>query len=98
MAIKLFNSQTSMFCEKVRMVFALKKVPYEVIDVRADERKSLLEYTNQRKVPTLNYNGECVIDSTVISARLEKDYPAEQYLSRRRREQRTLLGLGRLVR
>ena len=75
MAIKLFNSQTSMFCEKVRMVFALKKVPYEVIDVRADERKSLLEYTNQRKVPTLNYNGECVIDSTVISARLEKDYP-----------------------
>ena len=75
MAIKLFNSQTSMFCEKVRVVFALKKVPYEVIDVRADERKSLLEYTNQRKVPTLNYNGECVIDSTVISARLEKDYP-----------------------
>src|SRR6187549_3538300 len=75
MAIKLFNSQTSMFCEKVRVVFALKKVPYEVIDVRADERKSLLEYTNQRKVPTLNYNGESVIDSTVISARLEKDYP-----------------------
>ena len=26
-----------MFCEKVRVVFALKKVPYEVIDVRADE-------------------------------------------------------------
>jgi glutathione S-transferase len=75
MAIKLFNSQTSMFCEKVRVVFALKKVPYEVIDVRADERKSLLAYTNQRKVPTLNYNGECVIDSTVISARLEKDHP-----------------------
>ena len=75
MAIKLFNSQTSMFCEKVRVVFALKKVPYEVIDVRADERKSLLEYTNQRKVPTVNYNGECVIDSTVISARLEKDHP-----------------------
>jgi len=75
MAIKLFNSQTSMFCEKVRIVFAMKKVPYEVIDVRKDERKSLLEYTNQRKVPTLNYNGECVIDSTVISARLEKDHP-----------------------
>ncbi|MSP37990.1 MAG: glutathione S-transferase family protein [Deltaproteobacteria bacterium] len=75
MAIKLFNSQTSMFCEKVRVVFAMKNVPYEVVDVRKDERKSLLEYTNQRKVPTLNYNGECVIDSTVISARLEKDYP-----------------------
>jgi glutathione S-transferase len=76
MAVKLYQSQTSMFCEKVRIVFALKKVPYEIIDVRKDDRKSLLEYTNQRKVPTMNYNGECVIDSTIISARLEKDYPA----------------------
>ena len=76
MAIKLFQSQTSMFCEKVRIVLALKKVPYEIIDVRKDDRKSLLEYTHQRKVPTVNYNGECVIDSTVISARLEKDHPA----------------------
>lgn len=75
MGVKLYQSQTSMFCEKVRIVFALKKVPYEIIDVRKDDRKSLLEYTNQRKVPTMNYNGECVIDSTVIAARLEKDYP-----------------------
>ncbi len=75
MAIKLFQSQTSMFCEKVRVVFALKKVPYEIVDVRKDDRKSLLEYTNQRKVPTVNYNGECIIDSTIISARLEKDHP-----------------------
>ena len=75
MAIKLFQSQTSMFCEKVRIVFALKKVPYEIVDVRKDDRKSLLEYTNQRKVPTVNYNGECVIDSTIISARLDKDHP-----------------------
>jgi glutathione S-transferase len=75
MAIKLFQSQTSMFCEKVRVVFALKKVPYEIVDVRKDDRKSLLEYTNQRKVPTVNYDGECVIDSTIISARLEKDHP-----------------------
>jgi glutathione S-transferase len=76
MAIKLYQSQTSMFCEKVRIVFALKKVPYEIVDVRKDDRKSLIEYTNQRKVPSTNYNGEMVIDSTVISARLEKDNPA----------------------
>ena len=75
MAIKLFQSQTSMFCEKVRIVLALKKVPYDIVDVRKDERKSLIEYTGQRKVPSIDYNGECVIDSTVISARLEKDYP-----------------------
>ena len=77
MAIKLFQSQTSMFCEKVRIVLAMKKVSYDVVDVRKDERKSLIEYTGQRKVPSMNYNGECVIDSTVISARLEKDYPAQ---------------------
>ena len=75
MAIRLFQSQTSMFCEKVRVVFAMKKVPYDIVDVRADDRKSLIEYTGQRKVPSLDYNGRCVIDSTVISALLEKDYP-----------------------
>ena len=64
-----------MFCEKVRIVFALKKVAYEIVDVRKDDRKSLIEYTGQRKVPSMNYDGECVIDSTVIAARLEKDHP-----------------------
>ena len=76
MAIKLYQSQTSMFCEKVRIVLAIKKLPYDIVDVRKDDRKSLIEYTGQRKVPSMNYNGECVIDSTVISARLDKDYPA----------------------
>jgi glutathione S-transferase len=75
MAIRLFQSQTSMFCEKVRVVFAMKKLPYEVVDVRADDRKSLIEYTGQRKVPSMDYNGRCVIDSTMISALLEKDHP-----------------------
>jgi glutathione S-transferase len=75
MAIKLFQSQTSMFCEKVRIVLALKKVPYDIVDVRRDDRKSLIEFTGQRKVPSMDYNGRCVIDSTTISALLEKDYP-----------------------
>jgi glutathione S-transferase len=77
MAIRLFQSQTSMFCEKVRIVFAMKKVLYEIVDVRKDDRKSLIEYTGQRKVPSMDYNGRCVIDSTVISALLEKDYPGD---------------------
>ena len=76
MAIRLFQSQTSMFCEKVRIVFAMKNIPYDVVDVRKDERKSLIEYTGQRKVPSMDYHGKCVIDSTVISALLEKDHPA----------------------
>ena len=75
MAVRLFQSQTSMFCEKVRIVFAMKKVPYDVVDVRKDERKSLIEYTGQRKVPSMDYNGQCVIDSTVISALLDDKHP-----------------------
>ena len=76
MAIRLFQSQTSMFCEKARIVFAMKNVPYDIVDVRKDDRKSLIEYTGQRKVPSMDYNGQCVIDSTVISALLDKDHPA----------------------
>lgn len=76
MAIRLFQSQTSMFCEKVRIVLAMKKIPYDIVDVRKDERKSLIEYTGQRKVPSMDYNGKCVIDSTIISALLENDHPA----------------------
>src|SRR5438309_4238904 len=75
MAVRLFQSQTSMFCEKVRVVLATKKVPYDIVDVRKDDRKSLIEYTGQRKVPSMDYNGQCVIDSTIISALLEEKYP-----------------------
>ena len=78
MAVRLFQSQTSMFCEKVRIVMALKKVPYEIVDVRKDERKSLIEYTGQRKVPSMDFNGQCVIDSTVISALMEDKYPGAE--------------------
>jgi glutathione S-transferase len=75
MAVRLFQSQTSMFCEKVRVVLAMKKLPYEIVDVRRDDRKSLIEYTGQRKVPSMDYNGQRVIDSTTISALLEEKHP-----------------------
>lgn len=75
MAIRLFQSQTSMFCEKVRIVLSLKKVPYEIVDVKKDDRKSLIEFSGQRKVPVMDYEGRCVIDSTFISALLEEKYP-----------------------
>jgi glutathione S-transferase len=75
MTVRLFQSQTSMFCEKVRIVLAMKKVPYQMVDVRKDDRKSLIEYTGQRKVPSMDYNGQCVMDSTYICALLEEEHP-----------------------
>lgn len=74
MSIKLYQSETSMFCEKVRIVLKMKNVPYEISDVRPN-RQPLIDFSGQRKVPTLDYNGECVIDSTFISALLEEKYP-----------------------
>jgi glutathione S-transferase len=75
MAIRIFQSPTSMFCEKVRMVLAMKNIPYEIVDVKLDDRKSLIEFSGQRKVPVMDYNGQRVIDSTFISAFLEDKYP-----------------------
>ena len=93
MAVRLFQSQTSMFCEKVRIVMALKKVPYEVVDVRKDDRKSLIEYTGQRKVPSMDFNGQCVIDSTVISALMEDNYPGASIYPERPQDRGLCLAL-----
>ena len=75
MATRLFNSKNSMFCEKLRVVLSMKKVPYDVVDVRADERKSLLAFSNQRKVPTMDFDGQCIQDSTILAKYLEEKYP-----------------------
>lgn len=74
MSIKLYQSETSMYCEKVRIVLGMKKIPYEVSDVRPN-RQPLIDFSGQRKIPVMDYDGRCVIDSTFISAFLEEKYP-----------------------
>ncbi len=75
MEIRLFQSQTSMFCEKIRIVLSMKNVPYEVVDVKKDDRKSLIEYSGQRKVPVMDFDGQRIIDSTLIANFLEERFP-----------------------
>ena len=74
MGIKLYQSETSMYCEKVRIVLRMKGLPYEVSDVRPN-RQPLIDFSGQRKIPVMDYNGQCVIDSTFICAFLEEKYP-----------------------
>lgn len=74
MGIKLYQSETSMFCEKVRIVLNMKNVPYEISDVRPD-RQPLIDFSGQRKIPVMDYYGHCVIDSTFICAFLEEKHP-----------------------
>lgn len=75
MATRLFNSKNSMFCEKLRVVLTMKGVSYEVVDVRADERKSLIAFSNQRKVPTMDIDGRCIQDSTILAKYWEEQVP-----------------------
>jgi len=75
MGTRLFNSRTSMFCEKIRIVLAMKKVPYDTVDVKSDDRKSLLAFSHQRKVPTMDFDGKCIQDSTDLAIYLEEKYP-----------------------
>ncbi len=75
MATRLFNSKFSMFCEKIRIVLTMKQVPYDTVDVRADERKSLIAFSSQRKVPTMDFDGQCIQDSTVLAQYLEEKHP-----------------------
>jgi glutathione S-transferase len=77
MAIRLFQFPTSMFCEKVRIVLARKKIPYEIVDARQNERRELIEFSRQKKVPVLDHHGQCLVDSTAISAFLDEKYPQE---------------------
>jgi glutathione S-transferase len=63
-----------MFCEKVRIVMHMKNVPFEIFDVRPN-RQPLIDFSGQRKVPVMDYNGKCIIDSTFISAFLEEQHP-----------------------
>lgn len=77
MAVRLFQFPTSMFCEKVRMALAIKGLPYEAVDARSNDRRALMEFSGQRKVPVLDYDGQCVVDSTVICAFLEEKHPQQ---------------------
>jgi glutathione S-transferase len=73
--IRLFQFETSMFCEKVRVVLRLKGLAYETVDASKDDRRSLIEFSGQKKVPVMDNHGKCVVDSTVIAAFLEKEHP-----------------------
>ena len=74
MAVTLYQTETSMFCEKARTVLKLKNVPYEIFDVK-NNRQPLIDFSGQKKFPVMDYNGQCVADSTFISAFLEEKHP-----------------------
>lgn len=72
--MKLYEFRTSPFAAKVRMVLALKRLPYEAIEVPYLDRRELLERSGGIMVPVLIDGAVVVCDSPRITAHLDERY------------------------
>jgi glutathione S-transferase len=74
--ITLYQFATSPFCAKVRKILDFKGLDYRSIEVDYLERKELIVASNQLMVPALTLaDGETVVESDRIAARLDELYP-----------------------
>jgi glutathione S-transferase len=74
--IALYQFATSPFCAKVRKILDFKGLDYRVVEVDYLERKELIVASNQLMVPALTLpDGETIVDSDRIAARLDELYP-----------------------
>jgi len=72
----LYQFATSPFCAKVRKILDFKGLDYRIIEVDYLERKELILASGQLMVPALTLdNGEAIVDSDRIAARLEDLFP-----------------------
>jgi glutathione S-transferase len=83
-SIKLYDSQTSPNCHRVKVVLEEKQLPYELIpvDLKAGEQKKpeFLRLNPYGKVPVL-VDGETVVyESCIINEYLEEKYPEHRLM------------------
>ena len=78
--LELYHSILSPCAQKVRLVLAEKKLPYQshLVNVIAKEnlQANYLRLNPNGVVPTLVHNGSAIIESTLICEYLEDMYPA----------------------
>jgi glutathione S-transferase len=85
--LTLYQFEISPFCDKVRRVLNLKRVPYETREVGLIEAQLGYRKINPTgKVPALADGGEIVCDSTDIAYFLEERYPDPPLVPRDPRE------------
>jgi len=74
--IKIYSTPTCPWCKKAKTYLEEKKIPYESIDVSANEaaQKEMIEKSGQLGVPVLDIDGNIVIgfDKTKIDQFLSK--------------------------
>jgi glutathione S-transferase len=77
--MKLYDFKSSPNCQRVKIVLAEKKLPYEVvpIDLRAKEQKTpdYLKLNPYGKVPVLTDDATVLYESCIINEYLEEKYP-----------------------
>lgn len=83
MPYKLYNAPQSTCSQRVRFVLNAKKLPFEEIRLNllaGDQLKpDYLKLNPNGVVPTLDHNGQIVIDSTVITEYLDEVEPATTF-------------------
>ena len=79
--MQLHQFRHSAFCEKVRLVLALKRLPYTVVEVTPGlGQLALFRLSGQRQVPVLVDGPEVIADSSAIALYLEANNPSPALL------------------
>ena len=83
MAFKLYNAPQSTCSQRVRFVLNAKGLPFDEVKLNLLEGDQLkpdyLKLNPNGVVPTLDHDGEIVIDSTVITEYLDEVEPRESF-------------------
>jgi glutathione S-transferase len=81
MSMQLHQFRHSAFCEKVRLVLAVKRLPYTVVEVTPGlGQLALFRLSGQRQVPVLVDGPEVIADSSAIALYLEANHPSPALL------------------
>jgi glutathione S-transferase len=81
MSMQLHQFRHSAFCEKVRLVLAVKRLPYTVVEVSPGlGQLALFRLSGQRQVPVLVDGSEVIADSSSIALYLEAHHPSPALL------------------
>jgi glutathione S-transferase len=82
--IKLYDSQTSPNCHRVKVVLEEKQIPYELVpvDLKKGEQKrpDFLKLNPYGKVPVIIDGSTVVYESCIINEYLEDKYPQRSLL------------------
>jgi len=83
MTFKLYNAPQSTCSQRVRFVFNAKRLPFEEIKLNLLEGDQLkhdyLKLNPNGVVPTLDHDGQIIIDSTVITEYLDEVEPDRSF-------------------